>query len=84
MGHTGLTPINRRAGSTPPICVGGNRSILGAFLYHCPIVGIRVQGWVADEPPADDDNYVTVTCLACRQVHLVKPSSGKVLRTDED
>ena len=36
---------------------------------------------MAEEVSDDLDAYETVTCLACRQVHLVNPTSGKVLRS---
>jgi hypothetical protein len=57
---------------------------MAAFLYRCPTVGMRVQGWVADDPSADDNTYESMTCIACRQVHLVKPSTGKVLGANDD
>jgi len=54
--------------------------IMPAFLYRCPFTGINVQGWVADDPTASDDNrHELVTCLACRQLHLVNPKTGKVI-----
>jgi hypothetical protein len=57
---------------------------MAAFLYRCPTLGVQVQGWVADDLSADENTYVTVTCIACRQVHLVNPSTGKALGTDDD
>jgi hypothetical protein len=51
-----------------------------AFLYRCPITGLNVQGWSADEAGDDEDTtYETATRLACRQAHLVNRSTGKVL-----
>jgi hypothetical protein len=44
--------------------------------------GYRVQGFVAEEV-SDDQTYVSVTCIVCRQTHLVNPSTGKVLGEDE-
>jgi hypothetical protein len=46
-------------------------------------VGIHVQAWIADDP-SDDNTYATVSCMACRQVHLVNPSTGKVLGAADD
>jgi len=43
------------------------------FLYRCPNTGYRVQGFVAEETAEDSESYQAVTCLLCRQVHLVKP-----------
>jgi hypothetical protein len=55
------------------------------FLYLCPNMGLHVQGWVADDPATDQhDTYESVVCTACRQVHLVNPSTGKVLGDDEE
>jgi hypothetical protein len=53
------------------------------FLYRCPNTGQRVQGFVAEEMP-DDDTYEMVTCLACQQVHLVNPGTGKVLGQEDE
>lgn len=57
---------------------------MAPFLYRCPNTGRRVQGWTADDPNDNSDRYETVTCLACAQVHLVNPSTGKVLGEDDE
>jgi hypothetical protein len=59
---------------------------MATFLFRCPATGLKVQGWVADDGRASDCNaYETITCLACRQSHLVIPATGKVLSSkDED
>lgn len=50
------------------------------FLYRCPNTGLRVQGWISDDPTEqDDDSFETVTCPACGCIHLVNPKTGKVL-----
>jgi hypothetical protein len=33
-------------------------------LYHCPNTGFRVQGYTAEENPADREGSIPVTCLA--------------------
>jgi len=48
-------------------------------VFLCPNTGDRVQGWFADNGSDDSENYEAVTCLACRQVHMVNPRTGKVL-----
>lgn len=53
------------------------------FLYSCPNAGQKVQGFVAKDVSEDPDTYESVTCLACQQVHLVSPVTGKVLGADE-
>jgi hypothetical protein len=58
---------------------------IGPFLYRCPKTGLKVQGWLADDPSGDDDGvYETVTCLACTRVHLINRSTGKVLSGDDE
>ena len=40
---------------------------------------------MAEEDRSDDpEDYQTVTCLACKQVHLVNPTTGQVLGEDEE
>ena len=47
-------------------------------------MGLNVQGLFADDVPAEEsDTYEAVTCLACRQVHLVNRSTGKTLGEDD-
>jgi len=54
-------------------------------LFLCPSTGHRVQGWFADNGPEDGgETYEGVVCLACRQVHMVNPRTGKVLAADEE
>jgi hypothetical protein len=57
---------------------------MAPFLFICPMMGLQVQGWVADDPSSNGDTYTTVTCLACRQTHAVNPASGKVLGADDE
>jgi hypothetical protein len=52
------------------------------FLYRCPNTGLKVQGWVADDP-ARDETFEPVTCTACARVHLVNPKTGKVGGTEK-
>ena len=50
------------------------------FLYQCPTLGLRVQGW-AEDAGADDDGeaYEAVACTACGRTHLVNPKTGHTL-----
>jgi hypothetical protein len=53
---------------------------MATVLYHCPNTGFRVQRYTADETMLRDLNaYEPLTCLACKQVHLVNPKTGEVL-----
>ena len=56
---------------------------MGAFLYRCPATGRNVQAWFADEVGDDEQLYESVTCLACRGLHLVNRWTGKVLGGDD-
>jgi hypothetical protein len=47
-------------------------------VFLCP------QGWFADDGSGDSETYEAVTCLACKQVHMVNPKTGKVLGADEE
>ena len=52
-----------------------------SFLYRCPKTGQMVQGWSADDRTddgADTATHETVQCLACRAIHLINRSTGKV------
>jgi hypothetical protein len=55
-------------------------------IFRCPRLGLRVQGWFADNESEDSEGvtYQSMTCLACRQMHLVNPRSGKVLGDDDE
>jgi hypothetical protein len=60
-------------------------STMVTVLFLCPNTGDGVQGWFADDGSADSgESYEGVTCLACRQVHMVNPRTGKVLGADEE
>lgn len=51
------------------------------FLYRCPVTRYKVQGFVADNPAneKDGDVYEPLTCTICQRIHLVNPTTGKVL-----
>jgi hypothetical protein len=54
-------------------------------VFLCPNTGQRVQGWFADDESENGgETYQTVNCLACGQVHMVNPKTGKVLGADEE
>ena len=59
------------------------RRTMAPFLYRCPATGMNVQAWSADEVD-DEETYVTMTCLACRQLHLVNPATGKTMGFGDD
>jgi hypothetical protein len=54
------------------------------FLYRCANTGLRVQGWIADDPTKRDEvSFEAVTCAACGRVHLVNPRTGRVLGVND-
>ena len=55
---------------------------MAAFIYRCPNTGLRIQALATEEITEDEDRYEPVTCVMCRQVHLVNPWTGKVLGED--
>jgi hypothetical protein len=53
---------------------------MATFLFRCTKTGLRVQGWVADEPrQPEKPSYEAVTCPACAGVHFVNSASGKTI-----
>jgi hypothetical protein len=75
------------AGISVPIVAkrGTLKEYMPPFLFRCPITGLNVQSWIADDPTkAEPENYESVICTACTQMHLVNSKTGKVLGADED
>jgi hypothetical protein len=55
---------------------------MAGFSFLCPYSGVHVHAWTE----ADDsggNNYKTVSCAACQQVHLVNPKTGHVVGQEE-
>ena len=52
---------------------------MAAVLYKCPAMGIRVQGWIAEEVSGEEDTYFPLQCIACKQMHYVNPATGRVI-----
>jgi hypothetical protein len=57
---------------------------MAAFLYRCPKTGLRVQGWLVDEPAQHGEHYKLVNCLACGGHHLVNTATGKTLAEEDE
>lgn len=81
--ETAVAPNLCLATARPPLF----RGFMATFLYRCPntssMVQGFVQGFVAEETPGNPDAYESITCLACRQLHLVNPTTGRVLGDHE-
>jgi hypothetical protein len=54
------------------------------FIFRCPNLGVKVQGFFADDASGNGETYESVTCLACRQMHLVNRSTREVLGADDE
>ena len=52
------------------------------FLYRCPTQATTSRVWPPMTPRRD--LLRPVTCLACAQTHLVNPTTGKVLGSDDE
>jgi hypothetical protein len=61
-------------------------SKMGTFIFKCPTTGFNVQGFVAEDVGAGaaDNDWVSIKCAVCTQIHLVHPVSGKVLGSDDE
>ena len=58
---------------------------IAAFIYRCPNTGLPIQALSAAEGIAEGEKtYEPVTCIMCRQVHLVNAFTGKVLGDDNE
>jgi hypothetical protein len=53
-----------------------------ALVGHAKNAGSN-KAFVAEEVPDDTDTDESITCLACQQVHLVNPVTGKVPGKDD-
>jgi hypothetical protein len=48
-------------------------------------MGLDVQGWFADDVPANEgETYEPILCTACTQVYLVNRSTGTTLGGDDE
>ncbi len=55
---------------------------MATLCFLCPSTGVQVQAWFTDNASEDEDRsetYEGVACLACGQLHMVSPRTGKVL-----
>ncbi len=54
------------------------------FVFRCPVTRQQVQGQAESDKPAaaptiGKTSYRAIPCPACGQVHIVNPSTGKLL-----
>jgi hypothetical protein len=57
---------------------------MAALLFRCPNTGSQVQTWIAEDVPENGgETYLSISCLACKQNHLVNPKTGRTLGVEE-
>jgi hypothetical protein len=54
-----------------------------SFIFRCPNMDRKVQGWTAEEVFDGGDTYLPQQCAACRQIHYINPNTGRVLGSDD-
>ena len=54
------------------------------FMYRCPNTRHLVQAYTAEEVTEDTNTFESVTCLACRRIHLVNAATGKVAGEEDE
>ena len=52
--------------------------LAGTITFLCPNMGVSVESSFADTEDSDEI-YERVTCLACRQLHMLNLRTGKIL-----
>jgi hypothetical protein len=55
------------------------------IIIRCSRTGMNVQIWLAKDDPATDEanDYESVACPACLQIHFVNKITGKLLGEKE-
>jgi hypothetical protein len=48
------------------------------FIYRCPNMGYRVQGYTPNEVAEDNKTFEGILCAMCQRIHLVNPATGEV------
>jgi len=52
-------------------------------MFLCPNTGLHVHERFDEDADYGEDTYLTVACLACSRLHLVNPSTGRVISGQE-
>ena len=64
--------------------LGGYAAEYAALPVSLPEHRISSSRFCSRDASGHTEDYQTVTCLACQQVHLVNPTTGKVLGEDDE
>ena len=54
------------------------------FVFVCPNTGHPVPASLPEQAFEDPDTYHSIECTVCADVHLVNPTTGRVLRRGEE
>jgi len=73
--------VTIRSGSNPNDDAQGHQGGMRNLIFTCPVTKQNVQHRF--EATSDQD-YESVTCLACTGIHFINPRTGKVLRRDRE
>jgi hypothetical protein len=53
------------------------------IVFVCPNTGRPVPASLAEQAFENPDTYHSIECTVCSDVHLVNPTTGRVLRRNE-
>jgi hypothetical protein len=64
----------------------GSALAMPSFMYRCPVQGIQTHAWIADEihAKAGKDEFISISCIACQQGHLMNPKTGMLAGSGND
>jgi hypothetical protein len=54
-----------------------------ALIFHCPVTGLSVQGFVAEGIIGPDTVYVPIDCVMCSRSHLIDVRAPKSPNADD-
>ena len=59
-----------------------DKGCMGKLLFTCPVTGIVVQHWLADDDRGKPgDCYQSIVCQACARLHFVNRKDRQAFRT---
>jgi hypothetical protein len=56
---------------------------MATFIFRCPCTGWNVQAHTEDSGK-NGNTFEAIACIACQQLHLVNPETGRVAGEDND
>jgi hypothetical protein len=73
-----LTLLGGAAAAFPLAVRAAGKRLPETITFLCPNMGVSVESSFADIEDSDEI-YERVTCLACRQLHMLNLRTGKIL-----